>query len=115
MSYQAKKRHGGDLDAFYREKEASLIGHMHCTTPSLRRSGEGTMMETGERSVISRGWRQAGTNRRGTDSWVGESTQHGSTVMDEYHYLNLKAVWSHCVQECAVTMCSPVNGASDRL
>ena len=24
MSYQAKKRHGGDLDAFYGEKEASL-------------------------------------------------------------------------------------------
>lgn len=72
-------------------------------------------METGERSAISRGWRQAGTKRLGTDSWVGESTQHGSTVVGGYHYLNLKAVWSQCVQECAVIMCSSVNGASDRL
>lgn len=65
---------------FTERKEASLIGRVHCTTPSLRRSGEGAMMETGERSVFSRGWRQAGTNRRGTDSWVVESTQHGGWV-----------------------------------
>lgn len=91
--------------------------YMRCTAPSLRHSGEGTIIETGEKSVTSRGWRQKGINTQcwTMESWVGEPTWHGSTVVGRCHYLNLKAVWS----QCAAWMCSHnvfvSEGASRRL
>ena len=56
MSYQAMKRHEGNLKHLVLSERCQCEKATYCIIPTIGLSGKGKFMETVNRSVAARGW-----------------------------------------------------------
>lgn len=54
MNYQAMRRHGGTLNAYYYIKESQSENAPHCVIPTIWHSEKGKTMETVKRPIVAK-------------------------------------------------------------
>ena len=100
ISYQAMKRHGENLIAYYYAKEANLKS-TYCMTPPIWHSGKGKTVEIQKRNQwlpgVGEGWRDEQVEHRGfSGQWEHSVRYHNkgymSLCMSFYIYSNSQNV-----------------------